>query len=143
MENVKGLGKKGEVKEVKDGYFYNFLAPKKYAALANDTTIQQAKKKAEKEVIEKGKLVEEAKLVAEKLENLTIEVKAKAKLKTLYAAVGTDDLIKAILEKAKIRLSKSNFPETIHFKELGEFLVNIKLANGVSARIKLKISEQK
>ncbi len=142
MENVKGLGRKGEVKTVKDGYFYNFLLPKKYAQLATQGAVAEAKKKAEKEIVEKEKIKEEAKTLATKLEGMTVELHGKAKLKTLYAAVGVAEIIEAILSKAKIRLTKNNFVENVHLKELGEYLVKLKLSEGVFAQIKVKITEK-
>lgn len=139
LENVKGLGRKGEVKNVADGYFMNYLSPKKLARVATSELIKQVEKKLEKEVIEKDRLKEQARMVKEKLESSVLELKGKANGQSLYASIGTDDIIKALVDKIKIRLDKHNFIENVHLKELGDYTVEIKLSEGVKANLRVNI----
>lgn len=138
-ENVKGLGRKGDVKTVSDGYYLNFLAPKKMAKIATEDAVKVAEAKKQKEVIEKERLREEARLVQTKLDGLEINIKGKANGEKLYASVTVDDLIKQIVEKVKIRLDKNNFPAGLHLKVVGKHLVEIKLAEGLKANLKVEI----
>lgn len=139
LENVKGVGRKGEVKNVADGYFLNFLAPRKLAKMATDEAVRQAEAKKQKEVIEKERLKEEAGMVKSRLEAAVIELKGKANGPKLYASITSDDLIKALVDSVKIRLDKANFPSGLHLKEVGEHRVEVKLAEGLKAMLKVNI----
>jgi large subunit ribosomal protein L9 len=139
LDNVKGVGRKGEVKNVSDGYFMNFLAPKKLAVMATDDAIRSAEAKKQKEVIEKERLKEDAAQVMNRLNGLEIQIKGKANGTKLYASINSDDLIKAVLDKVKIRLDKSNFPSGLHLKEIGNHSIEIKLHEGLKAFLKVEI----
>ncbi len=139
LENVKGAGRKGEIKNVADGYFQNFLFPKKLAVMATNDAVRQAEAKKQKEVIEKDRLKEDAKLVQSKLDGLSLEIKGKAQGTKLYASITAEDLIKAVVEKVKIRLEKSSFAGGVHLKEVGNHLVEIRLSEGLKATLRVQI----
>jgi len=139
LENVKGVGRKGEVKTVADGYFLNFLTPRKLAKIATDDAVKQAENRRQKEVLEKERVKEEVLMVKTKLESTLIELKGKANGQKLYASINTEDLIKVLVEKVKIRLDKANFPGGVHLKEIGEHQVEVKLAEGKKAILKVVI----
>lgn len=140
LENVKGVGRKGEIKNVADGYFQNFLLPKKMAVMATNDAVRQAEAKKQKEIIEKDRLKEDAKLVQSKLNGLSLEMKGKAQGTKLYASITTEDVIKAVVEKAKIRLEKGSFPGGVHLKEVGNHTVEVKLAEGLKASLNVQIT---
>ena len=139
LQNVKNVGKKGDVKNVADGYFLNFLRPKNLAVLATNDALEKIKKKQQSEIIELEKTKEQANLIFSKLSGLTLKFKGKAKGNNLYASVTSDDLIAMILKEAKIRLDKNSFSGGLHLKELGEHNVEVKLPHGIIAKIKLII----
>lgn len=139
LENVKGIGRRGEVKNVADGYFMNFLAPRRLAKLATSEAVKQAESRMQKEVIEKERLKDEAALVQGKLNGLEINIKGKANGAKLYASLSIDDLIREVVDKVKIRLAKANFPSNLHIKELGSHEVEIKLAEGLKAKLKVNV----
>lgn len=139
MESVRNVGRKGDVKNVADGYYLNFLAPRKLAIKATPDLIEKAKKKIEQEVVEKERLVSDAKLVKDKLDGLQISLKGKAKGNNLFAAVHQEQIIEEVLKEVKIRLSKTNFVEKISLKEIGQHSVELKLAQGLKAVLKVKI----
>ncbi len=139
LESVKGVGRKGEVKNVADGYYLNFLAPRKLARIATADLIKQAAGRKEKEVLEKERLKEEAGMVKSRLESTQIELKGKANGQKLYASITVDDLIKALVEKVKIRLDKANFPAGLHLKDVGEHTIELKLTEGLKANLRINI----
>ncbi len=141
-QNIKGLGQKGEVKNVKDGYFMNFLAPRKLAQKATPDMVKRAEEKAKNAVVEKEKLAEQAASVKEKLEALEVVIKAKASGQTLYAALTEDQIIEAVLAAAKIRLGKENLPSKLHIKEVGEHVLELKLAGDLKANLKVVVEAQ-
>jgi large subunit ribosomal protein L9 len=139
LDNVKGVGRKGEVKNVADGYYLNFLAPRKLAKLATDDAIKAADARKKKEVMDKERIKEDAKMVQSRLNGLHLEVKGKAQGMKLYASVTVDDLIKLLVEKVKMRLEKSNFQSGLHLKEIGMHDVEVKLPDGLKATLKVEI----
>jgi len=139
IENVKGLARKGDVKNVADGYYLNFLAPRRLAKIATADAVKQAELRKQKEVIEEERLKDEARLVQGKLDGLTLELRGKAKGNNLYASISAEDLIRELVEKVKIRLDKNNFASKLHLKEIGSHDVEIKLAEGLKAVIKVNI----
>ncbi len=139
LSNVKGIARQGEVKNVADGYYLNFLAPKKLARAATDEMVKQAKLKMEKAVVEKDRLREEQSMVKSRLEAEPVEIRGRANGVKLYASITVDDLIKILVDKVKIRLAKNNFPSALHLKEVGEHRVEIKLGDGVKASLRVVI----
>ncbi len=139
LENVKGIGRKGDVKNVADGYYLNYLAPRKLAKIATAEAVKMAELKKQKEVMDAERIKEEAALVKSKLDGVVLDINGKAKGNTLYASIGVEDLIKGLVDKVKIRLDKSNFSNKLHIKEVGSHEVEIKLAEGLKAKIKVNI----
>lgn len=139
LENVKGVGRKGEVKNVADGYYMNFLAPRKFARLATSDAVKQAESRMQKEIIEKERLKEDAAIVKNKLNGLKLQIKGKANGSKLYASLSVDDLIREVVDQVKIRLGKGNFPTNLHLKDIGTHDVEIKLAEGLKAVLKVTI----
>ncbi len=138
-QNVAGLGRKGEVKVVKEGYFMNFLMPRRLAQKATPEMIKRAQERLEKEVLEKEQLVKNAKQVTEKLDGQVIVVKGKAQGEKLFAAIAPEQIIQSIVDQCKIRLAKDNFPAKMHLKEIGDHQVELKLAQNQIAKITVKI----
>lgn len=139
LENVKGQARKGDVKNVSDGYFFNFLLPKKLAEIATPDAVKQAELRKKKEVMEKEQVREQASQVAARLDGLEINLKGKANGAKLYASITVDDLIKAVLDKVKIRLDKGAFEHGLHLKEVGNHKVEVKLADGKKATLYIEI----
>jgi len=137
------LGKRGEVKTVKNGYFMNFLFPQRIAVAANKGNLEMAEVLEKKRIIEKEKLIEQAKEVLKKLEGLTIEIKAKvSKEDKLYGAIKEQDVLDQIEAKAKIKLTKKNLVKFKPIKQLGEIKVKIKINEEVSTDITLNIVKE-
>lgn len=143
-KNVANIGQKGEVKNVKKGYYFNYLLPQGIAVLANSDMFKKheevkarAVKKA-KELAENAadikKLIEKAKLV--------FTLKASGKKKT-YGAVTEKDIIEKVKDELKLELNKDHFPEKEHLKELGKHEVPIELAKDVVATLKVELKEAK
>ncbi len=139
LENIKNVGRKGEVKNVANGYFLNFLKPKNFAVVASKNAIEKIEKKRAKEVMNLEKNKEEAKMVQEKLSGLILKYKGKTNGSHLYASVTTQEIIELVLQNVKIRLDKSNFPAGLHLKDIGEHQIEVKLPQGLSVKLKLII----
>lgn len=134
-ETVKKLGYRGAIVEVAAGYFRNFLAPRSLADIATPSRLKVAESRKDKMVMEKQQVLDNAKEIFEKLNNLTISLKAKATDKgKLFGSISELDVIAALNKQAKMELDKS-FLKMEHIKELGEHKISIHLGEGFDAKV--------
>lgn len=139
-KDVLKLGYKGDIVNVKDGYFRNFLYPMGLATIATDALVKVAEKRMEKMVIEKQKLLENIKEVVSKVDGLKVEIAAKVTAKeTLYKAVSAKDVVKAVLEAKNVRLEEDYVRFDEHIKTLGKHDVVIDFGNDNKATLKLTV----
>ena len=143
LKDVKGKGKKGEIKNVADGYAHNYLLKNKLAVEANSAAIsalEGQKKKSEKEAAEE---LAEAKKLKETLEQLTVELKAKSGNDgRLFGSVTTKQ-IAAQLEKTNgIKIDKLKMELDDAIRALGYTNVPVKLHQEVVATLKVHVSEE-
>jgi large subunit ribosomal protein L9 len=138
-EDVKNLGKIGEVVNVSDGYARNFLLPKKLAVEANTRNIKEFEHN--KRIIQEraAKIRDASKATADKLSALSIVIKAKAgEEEKLFGSVTTMDIAEALkAEGYEIDKKKISLEEPI--KRLGEYSVEVKIHPEVSATVKVQV----
>ena len=142
LEDVKALGKKGEVVKVNDGYARNFILPKKLGVEAtpknlNDLKLQKAndaKVAAEQLAAAKelGKQLEEA--------SVTLSIKAGAGGRA-FGSVSSKEIGKAIGDKLGLEIHKKKIVLNDPIKSIGSFEVPIKLHKDVTARLAVKVVE--
>ena len=139
LQDIKGLGKKFEIKEVTDGYARNFLLPKNLARLATSQAIAQSEKQREIR-IKKGKEgFKKAEKIASKLKDLVLEIKTKTtKEGKLFGSISNQDIADALNKKGfEISLDKIKIKEPI--KKVGKHSVLINLATGIQAKIIVEV----
>ena len=142
LQDVKGLGKKGEVVNASDGYVRNFLFPKKLASEATDGNIKTLKEQKVSQEKKKQQEIDDAKDLAKKIEKSPIEIIAKAgDGGRLFGSVTSKDLAETLEKQYKITIDKRKIvlPEPI--RELGVRHVEIKLYAGVVGKLKVSIKE--
>lgn len=142
VQNAKNLGQKGEVKEVSEGYFRNFLAPKRIAVLATGSQVGhvQAQKAKATEKLENMK--ESAESIKAKIDGKTINLLEKAsETGKLYAAVSSKEVAEHIKNELKADVPVKQI-EMNTIKETGEFKVKIDLFKGVSAELTLNVTSE-
>lgn len=141
LKDVKGKGRKGEVKEVPDGYARNFLLKNELAAEANQGNVKALKKKKESENRQKEEELEEAKKLKEELENKTVELTAKSgDGGRLFGAV-TNKQIAEQLKKDNYKIDKRKIEMDEPIRALGYTNVTAKLHPEVTATIKVHVKE--
>ncbi len=140
LDNVIGLGKAGDIKKVKDGYARNFLIPQQMAEIATRAKESYLKKMQERLAKKAQALLETSRAVKEKVESLsvTIEVKAGEEGK-LFGSVTNHDI--AVALEAQGYDIKKNKIVTPHIKSVGEHVVKVKLDEGVTAELKVKVMD--
>jgi len=141
-EDVKSLGKMGEVVNVSDGYARNYLIPK---GLAVDATTKNIKAlEHEKKVIElrAQKLRNQAKAEAERLSSMVLTIRAKAgEEEKLFGSITTMDIADALkAEGIEIDRKKIVLDEPI--KRLGEYMVSVRLHPEETAQLKIQVVKE-
>lgn len=143
LKDVKGKGKKGEIKNVADGYAHNFLLKNKLAVEANSAAIsalEGQKKKSEKEAAEE---LAQAKKLKEVLENLTVELKAKSGNDgRLFGSVTTKQIASQLEKSHGIKLDKRKMELDDAIRALGYTNVPVKIHHDVVATLKVHVTEE-
>ncbi len=142
LQDVKGTGKKGEVKEVADGYARNFLLAKGIAVEATPKNLSDlaGKKASEQHKIEVEK--QTAKEIAEAVNGKKISVKAKAgQGGKLFGSVTSGDIAQQIEKQLGKKIEKKKI-SVAEIKAFGTYEAEIKLYPGISAKISVEVSEE-
>ena len=139
LEDVKALGKKGQVVKVNDGYARNFILPKKLGVEATSKNLNDLKlQKANAEKVAAEQLAE-AKKLAEEIDKMSVTVSIKAgEGGRAFGSVSTKEIAKAAKDQLKLDIDMV-LPEPI--KSIGSFEVPIKLHKEVTARLSVKVVE--
>ena len=140
-QDVKGLGKKGELVSTSDGYARNFLFPRKLAVEANSQAMSELRNR---EASEKHKIDTEiaaAKANAEKLQGKTVKLSAKAGANgKLFGSVTAKDVATVISKEIGIQLDKRKVVVE-DIKAFGTYPVEVKLYNGITASMFVMVGE--
>ena len=143
LDNIKGYGQIGDVKNVSDGYGRNFLIPKGKAKLATPNSLKEVDNLKKKLSIMQEVEKETTLKVAEQLKDLTVEITRKAtKTGKLFASIGKDDIVKEIKKTSGIQLQEEMIGHPEPIKHIGEHLVDINLAPKVTAQIKITVKPE-
>ncbi len=141
LQDVKGLGKKGELVNTSDGYARNFLFPRKLAMEANSQAMSELKNR---EASEKHRIETEiaaAKASAAKIEGKTIKLSAKAGANgKLFGSITSKDVAEAISKEYGLKLDKRKVVVD-DIKNFGTYPVEVKLYNGISASMFVMVGE--
>lgn len=142
-EDVKKLGKKGEVISVADGYAKNYLFPRKLA-LPLTRSSQKALEAEKKDQAQKEKRLEkEAKQIAKQLESKKFKIMSRSGEEgKLFGSITSQDIADAIKDQAGVEISKRDVLLEDHIKYLGEYKVDVKLTRGIKAKISFEVVEE-
>jgi large subunit ribosomal protein L9 len=143
LKDVKGRGKKGEIKNVADGYAHNFLLKNNYAIEANQAAISQldGQKKKEQKLSEQE--LQEAKALKEKLEALTVELKAKSgEGGRLFGSITTKQVASELEKKHGIKIDKRKMELDDAIRSLGYTNIPVKIHQEVTATLKVHVTEE-
>ncbi|EXX85348.1 50S ribosomal protein L9 [Paenibacillus darwinianus] len=142
LQDVKGQGKKGEVKNVSEGYARNFLLPKGFVKEASDGNIKTLEVQNAAELKKKAQEKEEARKLAARLNETTVVVKTKAgEGGRLIGAITSKQIAEALaaqgftIDKRKIELDEP-------IRTLGVTQVAVKVYPDVKATLKVQAAEE-
>lgn len=142
LEDVKGKGKKGDVKEIADGYARNFLLPKGLAVEASKGNMKQLDEQKATEQKRLDKEIAEAKALAGKLDKLEVTIKAKAgDAGRLFGAVTSIQVAEAI-EAAGHKVDRRKIVLADPIRTLGTNKIEIKVYPKISATVTVSVIEE-
>ncbi len=144
LQDIKGLGKKGETKSVNDGYANNFLIKKGLAIKKTEGSVSFLEKEKAEEAKKQEELKEEAIKNKEKLDTIVLEFKAKAQAKGAMAgSISTKEVEGKLKKEYGISIDKRKFVEKYPINSFGYTNLKIELYKGIIATIRVHISEEK
>lgn len=142
LEDVKGTGKKGEIKEVKDGYARNCLIGKKLAveATAANMNLLEGQKASAQHKLDVE--IASAKELAAKLEGKTVNIKAKGGANgRLFGSITGKDIAAQLKKQFNCDVDKRKIAVNGDIKTFGGYQAEAKLYNGVSAKFTVMVEE--
>lgn len=140
LEDVKSLGKKGEIVNVNDGYARNFILPKKLGLEATSKNLNDLKlQKQNDEKVAQEKL-DAAKALAEQIKEKSITVKIQAGVEgKVFGSISSKEIATEAKKQLNMDIDKKKIVISDAIKSLGTYNVNIKLHKDVTATLTVKV----
>lgn len=143
LKDVKGQGKKGEIKDVSEGYARNFLIPQGAVQIATDGAKKTLDAMAASVEKKKAKEKEDAKALAVRLEELVVVIKAKAgDAGRLFGAITSKQIAEALEASHKITIDKRKIELEDPIRTLGTTKVPVKLHHDVKGTLNVQVVEE-
>lgn len=139
-QDIKGVGKKDQIINAADGYARNFLFPRGLAVPADTGNLNNLAAKNKAEAAKKERNLENSKKLAEELKSkvLTIQVKAGSNGK-LFGGVTSKEISEALKNQLNVDIDKKKVVLNEVIKQEGVFTVDLKLQEGVNAKVKVHV----
>jgi large subunit ribosomal protein L9 len=143
LDDVDGVARAGEIKNVADGYARNFLLPRKLAAAATTASMQQAEKRAKQLAVEQEKLDAAAQKIAGSVSGTAIVIMAKAGDEgRLFGSVTASDIAEAVNERAGTQLGHRQVALSRPIREVGKYEIEVSLTRNVKAQVAIEIKNE-
>ncbi|MDF2907429.1 MAG: hypothetical protein K0R34_2750 [Herbinix sp.] len=139
-QDVKALGKKGEIVKVNDGYARNFILPKKLGMEATKQNLYDLNMQKAAEEKRLKEILEEAKAFGKKLEELTIKLSIKAgEGGKTFGSVSSKEIVEAAKKQFNLDIDKKKLQLSDPIKHAGTYTVPVKLHPQVTAELKVVV----
>ena len=140
MQDVRSLGKKGEIVKVSDGYARNFIFPKKLGVQASKQNLYELEQQKAAEAKRQKELLEESKDFAKKLGEITIKVSIKAgEGGKTFGSISTKEIAAAVKGQFDMDIDKKKIQLSDPIKNAGTYTVPVKLHPQVTADMKVLV----
>ena len=141
LEDVKGVGKKGDIVNKNDGYAINFLIPKKLAVEATNAHLNDLELKKKSEAKRKKEELEEAQRLGAELNDKVVKVKVKAgENGKVFGSVTNKEIASALLEQTGMDIDKKKISFDDPIKMVGRRIVKVKLHPQVTVELTVEIA---
>jgi large subunit ribosomal protein L9 len=140
LSDVKALGKRGDVANVADGYANNFLFPRRLAAEATAGAVKQLEQQNNAKARRQAEEVANAQDVADKLEQLTLEIPARAGGNgRLFGTVTNANVSEAIEAALSVAIDRHKIEMKDGIKALGTYPIEVRLGNNIVAKSNIRV----
>jgi large subunit ribosomal protein L9 len=140
IQDVKALGKKGDIVKVSDGYARNYILPKKLGLEATKQNLNELRLQKAAEAKKQQEILEEAQELAKKLNDITVRVTIKAgEGGKTFGSVSTKEISNAVKEQYGYDFDKKKLQLSEPIKNAGSYTVPVKLHPKVTAQMKVKV----
>ena len=143
QQDVRGQGKKGEMKDVSEGYARNYLIPRK---LAVEATRDNLNAMAQKEKAKRAQELREREAAGEnarRLRDVVVTIRARAGANgKLFGSVTNQEIADALAEQHGIVIEKNRFIQSEPIKTYGNYEVKCKLGHGIDGTVNLLVIEK-
>ena len=138
-DNIVRVGVKGDLVDVKPGYFRNYLDPQGLAVKATKENMEELEKMRDQLKKEEAENRKAAEALKEKIEGLTVEQKVRVgEDGKLFGSVTNKDIAEALANQG-IEIDRKRIEEVEKIDGLGEFVINARLYEGVNAELKVNV----
>ena len=142
-QDVKSQGKKGDIKNVSDGYARNFLFPRGLAVEVNDQVLKELEVKEQARKFKEDTERQQAEQLATKLEGVAVKITATAGADgKLYGSITAKDIAEELFEQHKIEIDRRKIQMDDNIKAFGTFAPEIKLFPGVVGNINVIVASK-
>jgi len=142
VKDVKNLGKRGEVKEVADGYARNFLIPNGLAEPATQSVQEKMTRIAQTEAKQKQEQEKKMKELAQKITGKEITVYSKAEKEKLFGAISPKTIADQIKKEGWGEIEEEMVKIAEPIKKVGKYSIKLKLSDSVEAKITLLVEPE-
>ena len=143
LQDIKGVGKKDQVINASDGYARNFLFPKKMAVPADQGNMARLQSKKDAQAYQKDLERQAAQKIADQIKDITLELKVKAgENGKIFGGVTSKEIAEALKNKYQITVDKKKIQLKETIKTLGQFQIEIKLFENITANLKVAIKSE-
>jgi large subunit ribosomal protein L9 len=143
LQDVEGLGKAGDLKEVANGYARNYLVPRRLAAAATPGLIANRAQRIAAEQRRVEKLVEQNRQQAERLNTVTLTFRARVGTQgRLYGSITSQDIASALREVEDIVVDRRSIELTDPIRSPGTFTVPVRIASGLESKITVNVVDE-
>lgn len=143
-KDVENVGRAGEIKDVADGFGRNFLIPRKLAVLAGRGVEAEARRIQEAAARRESKERDQARELAEEIDNRTVVVRLKVGAEDkVFGAITNEDISTAIKQQHQVEVDRRRIELKEPLKQLGEHQVSLHLHRDIEAHINLIITRDR
>ena len=140
IKDVKGLGKTGEIKEVKDGYGKNFLVGKGLAKLATNEVLNKYKADQKRKEENEAAEIQEANNLKEKLNTFELTIKHKVGNNgSLFGAITNKEISEELKKQTQLEIDKKHITLKKAIKSVGLYEVDCKLGHGIHGSLTIDV----